>query len=147
MNGPTWTTGKINLALAFNGTNYVNVPSTAALNAYPLTLAVWVKTATTAGIRGIVNKYVANSWNGYQVFTCNGNLCAWYIRILGSTELAAPSTSQATTTTSGTTSCSWLMPRGQAVCRRRAEGKPSVGRDCRRRHHHSANSHRSLPGA
>jgi hypothetical protein len=81
VNGPTWTIGKLGSALAFNGlTHYVNVPSTPVLNAYPLTVAVWMQTASTAGVRGIVNKYVANSYNGYQVFLSNGNLCAWYIR-------------------------------------------------------------------
>jgi len=85
MNGPTWTTGKLNFALAFDGlTNYVTVPSTAALNAYPLTAAVWIKTNATSGVNGIVNKYVANSFNGYQVFMNNGNLCAWYLRDLSS---------------------------------------------------------------
>jgi len=81
VNGPLWTTGEFNLALGFDGlTNYVNVPSTAALNAYPLTVAVWVKTSTTTGVRGIVNKYAGGSYNGYQVFMNNGNLCAWYLR-------------------------------------------------------------------
>jgi hypothetical protein len=79
--GPTWTIGKLGSALAFDGlTHYVNVPSTPVLNAYPLTVAVWMKTASAAGVRGIVNKYVASSYNGYQLFLSNGNLCAWYIR-------------------------------------------------------------------
>jgi len=81
VNGPTWTNGVLNLALAFDGiTNYVSVPSTAGLNAYPLTIAVWVKTSMKTGVRGIINKYVANSSNGYQLFMNNGRLCAWYLR-------------------------------------------------------------------
>ncbi|MBI2116976.1 MAG: hypothetical protein HYT85_18115 [candidate division NC10 bacterium] len=81
MNGPTWTVGKLNSALSFDGlTNYVSVPHTAALDAYPLSVAVWMKTASTSGVRGIVNKYAAGSFNGYQLFMNNGNLCAWYLR-------------------------------------------------------------------
>ncbi len=81
VNGPTWTVGKLGQALAFDGlSNYVTVPSTAALNVYPLTVAVWMKTSSTTGVRGIVNKYVAGSYNGYQVFMNSGNLCAWYLR-------------------------------------------------------------------
>src|SRR2546422_11587526 len=49
-----------------------------------LTAAVWIKTNATSGVNGIVNKYVANSFNGYQVFMNNGNLCAWYLRDLSS---------------------------------------------------------------
>ncbi len=81
MNGPTWTTGIMGSALQFDGLgNYVNVPSTAALDAYPLTVAVWLKTSTASGVRGVVNKYLAGSYNGYNVFLNNGSLCAWYLR-------------------------------------------------------------------
>ncbi|MBI3621533.1 MAG: hypothetical protein HY208_05025 [Nitrospirae bacterium] len=78
LNGPAWTTGRINQALSFDGVDdYVNIPQTAALNGYPLTIAVWMKTTTT-GLQGIVNKYLPGSRNGYQLFTSGGNLCAWY---------------------------------------------------------------------
>jgi YD repeat-containing protein len=81
VNGPTWSAGRLNQGLSFDGLSaYVNVPHTTALNAYPLTVAVWIKTNTTTGVRGIVNKYVAGSTNGYQVFLNNGTLCAWYLR-------------------------------------------------------------------
>ena len=33
---------------------------------------------TTSGVSGLVNKYVASSYNGYQIFFENGSLCAWY---------------------------------------------------------------------
>jgi len=40
----------------FDGlSNYVNVPHAGALDAYPLTIAVWIKTSATTGVRGIVN--------------------------------------------------------------------------------------------
>jgi concanavalin A-like lectin/glucanase superfamily protein/Big-like domain-containing protein/purple acid phosphatase-like protein len=80
-NKPNWVTGKLGYALSFNGSNqYVNVPNKSILNAYPMTVAVWMKTTNTTGLKGIVNKYAAGSQNGYQVFMNGGNLCAWYFR-------------------------------------------------------------------
>jgi hypothetical protein len=80
INGPAWTTGGINYALSFDGVDdYVHVPHATALDAYPLSIAVWTKTAAT-GANGIVNKYVPGSRNGYQVFASSGNLCAWYFK-------------------------------------------------------------------
>ncbi len=79
-NGTAWTTGKFNGALSFDGVSgYVNVPHTAALDSYPLTVAAWIKTSAT-GLNGIVNKYYPGSMNGYQVFMNGGNLCAWYFK-------------------------------------------------------------------
>jgi hypothetical protein len=81
VNGPKRTTGKFSGALSFDGVNdYVNIPHKSVLNAYPLTVAVWIKTASTTGLKGIVNKYYSNSMNGYQVFMNEGNLCAWYFK-------------------------------------------------------------------
>ncbi|HEV3215230.1 MAG TPA: LamG-like jellyroll fold domain-containing protein [Vicinamibacterales bacterium] len=81
VNGPAWTAGRINLALSFNGvSNYVSVADAPALDAFPLTIAAWINTTATTGIRGIVNKYAPGSFNGYQIFMNNGALCAWYLR-------------------------------------------------------------------
>ena len=81
VNGPTRIAAGVNQALSFDGVNdYVSIPHTDKLNAYPLTIALWMKTSTAAGVRGIVNKYVAGSYNGYQLFINNGTLCAWYLR-------------------------------------------------------------------
>ena len=83
INGPVWTAGFINNSLLFNGSNnYVNVPHNAALDSYPLTVSTWIKTnaSSTSGERGVVNKYVAFSSNGYTIHMNNGNLCAWYFR-------------------------------------------------------------------
>ncbi len=80
LNGPAWIPGVISGALSFDGVNdSVDVPHDPALNAYPLTVATWVRTGAT-GLGGIVNKYYPSSWNGYQIFTNGGNLCAWYFR-------------------------------------------------------------------
>lgn len=66
-------------ALRFDGSgNYVAVPHTAALNAYPLTVMAWVQTSQTTGQQGLLNKYVANSLNGWNVFLLNGRLRAWF---------------------------------------------------------------------
>jgi hypothetical protein len=81
MNGVAWTTGKLNRALFFDGINdYVNIPHKSMQNVYPVTVAAWIKTSSTAGLKGIVNKYYPGSMNGYQVFMNGGNLCAWYFR-------------------------------------------------------------------
>ena len=50
------------------------------LDAYPLSVAIWFKTTTSAGVVGLANKYVAGSSNGYQIFFNNGSLCAWYLK-------------------------------------------------------------------
>jgi hypothetical protein len=81
VNSPLWTVGVLGQALAFDGVGtYVNVPHAAALNAYPLTIAAWIKTGATTGVGAIVNKFVAGTSNGYQLFVDNGRLCAWYLR-------------------------------------------------------------------
>ncbi len=66
VNGPAWTTGKIGGALAFDGVSQsVTIPQAASLNAYPLTVAVWMKTTPTSGLGGLVNKYWPGSLNGW----------------------------------------------------------------------------------
>jgi concanavalin A-like lectin/glucanase superfamily protein/Big-like domain-containing protein len=79
-NGATWTAGRSGQAAALDGVNdYVGIPHGAALDAFPLTASVWFKTSSTTGVKGLLNKYVAGSFNGYQLFFNNGNLCAWYL--------------------------------------------------------------------
>ena len=81
MNGAGWSAGHLGQAAALDGVNdYVSIPHAAALNAYPLSVAVWFKTGTTTGWRALVNKYAGGSMNGYQVFLYNGSLCAWYFK-------------------------------------------------------------------
>ncbi|PYQ11177.1 MAG: hypothetical protein DMF80_22465, partial [Acidobacteria bacterium] len=79
MNGAAWTAGASGQAVALDGVDdYVSVAHNSALDAFPLTVSVWFKTSTTSGVRGLVSKYLPASYNGYQVFFSNGNLCAWY---------------------------------------------------------------------
>ena len=81
MNGPSWTAGRVDGGLTFDGTaSYTSAAHTSAFNAYPLTVAAWIKTSSTTGIAGIVNKYVAASSNGWNLFLKDGNVCAWYLR-------------------------------------------------------------------
>jgi hypothetical protein len=81
VNGPLWTAGKVGGALSVDGVSqYVSIAHTPTLNAYPLTVALWMKTSATTGVPGVVNKYVSGSLNGYQVFVSGGNLCAWYFK-------------------------------------------------------------------
>lgn len=80
LSGPTWTAGRVAGALSFDGVNdSVSVPHSNILNAYPVTIAGWFRTSTS-GLSGLVNKYLAGSLNGFQVFTSSGSLCAWYFR-------------------------------------------------------------------
>jgi trimeric autotransporter adhesin len=66
-------------ALNFNeSSNYVAVPHTAALNSFPLTVTAWIQTTSTNGQQGLVNKYVANSLNGWNLFLHNGHVRGWY---------------------------------------------------------------------
>jgi Concanavalin A-like lectin/glucanases superfamily/FG-GAP repeat/Malectin domain len=66
-------------ALRFNDTtSYVSVPHTSGLNAFPLTVMAWVKTSQTTGQQGLVNKYLVNSFNGWNLFLRDGRVRAWY---------------------------------------------------------------------
>src|SRR5207249_7724423 len=78
--GPAWIAGRIGQGVSLDGVNdYVSIPHTPALNAFPLSVSAWVRTTDT-GLHGVVNKYLPSSFNGYQIFTNGGRLCAWYFR-------------------------------------------------------------------
>ena len=57
-NGPTWTTGKINNALSFDGTDdYVNAGNPPSLNlTSSFTLSAWVYSNNMSGDRDIITK-------------------------------------------------------------------------------------------
>jgi hypothetical protein len=80
LNGPVHVAGRLGEALFFNGVNEgVSIPHAAVLDAYPITVSLWMST-TSGALGGLVNKYLPASFSGYQVFTSGGNLCAWYFR-------------------------------------------------------------------
>ena len=52
-----------------------------ALNAFPLTIAAWIKTSQNSpGYVSVVNKYPGGSGNGYSLHIHNGRLAAFYFR-------------------------------------------------------------------
>jgi hypothetical protein len=69
-------------ALRFDGVDdFVAVPHNAALNAYPLTVTAWVKSARNAPLYdSILTKYSPGSGNGYSLHLYNGRFRAWYFR-------------------------------------------------------------------
>jgi len=80
LNGPLPINGRLGTALSFNGVDQsVIIPHAAVLDAYPLTVSLWVST-TASTLSSLVNKYLPASLSGYQVFTSGGSLCAWYFR-------------------------------------------------------------------
>ncbi|MEX0902946.1 MAG: LamG-like jellyroll fold domain-containing protein [Pseudohongiellaceae bacterium] len=80
VSSPVWSNGAQGGAMVFDGVDdYVDIPHQDALDSFPLSVSLWVKTDAT-GLHGLVNKYVPSSFNGYQVFVNNGSLCAWYFR-------------------------------------------------------------------
>jgi len=73
--------GRVGQGFAVSGTNYVQVPTAASLNSYPLTLTTWLRT-TAAGpeMRGVLSKFVDGSSNGFSLHVANSNIYAWYSR-------------------------------------------------------------------
>ena len=66
-------------ALRFDSNErYVSVPHAVALDSFPFTVMTWVNTRVSAGQQGLVNKYVASSRNGWNLFLRDGHLRAWY---------------------------------------------------------------------
>jgi len=68
-------------ALSFDGTNnFVEVSNDSRFNAYPLVATAWINTTQGIGEVGIINKYLAGSFNGWHVGLLNGEVRAWYAR-------------------------------------------------------------------
>lgn len=87
-NGVEWTESTAPLspnltagtALRFNGANQsVVVAHDAFLNAFPLSITAWVKTAQNSpGYAAIANKYTPGSGNGYSLHLHQGRVSAFY---------------------------------------------------------------------
>ncbi|MBL9167306.1 MAG: LamG domain-containing protein [Verrucomicrobiales bacterium] len=68
-------------ALSFDGADdYVVASFNQELNVFPLAVQAWVRSTDLGLDRGIVCKYQAGSFNGYQVYLSEGKLYAWYFR-------------------------------------------------------------------
>src|SRR3989344_7117303 len=67
-NGPTWTTGRINQALNFDGSNdVVSVSNALDIPALPFTIAVWVNPTNYNSWREIFSKRDSYSASGMRV--------------------------------------------------------------------------------
>src|SRR4051794_20585829 len=81
---PSSTHAQVPTALGFDGvSNYVSIAHTNTLNAYPLTVTFWMKAPGTGIGRGIVNKYLSASGNGWQVYLDGPTVRAWYFNPSG----------------------------------------------------------------
>ncbi|MBN8702814.1 MAG: VCBS repeat-containing protein [Bacteroidetes bacterium] len=71
---------RMRTALAFDGVNdSVVIPHHYTQNSLPLTVSCWVKTTQNSNaVSSIINKYVVNSYNGYQLYVYQGNIIGWY---------------------------------------------------------------------
>ena len=82
VNGATLTSdrfGNINKAYYFNGnSNEILVPHNNSLNALPITISVWFKTATPQQNKMMVNKYGCTTYNGYSFNLNNSKASAYY---------------------------------------------------------------------
>src|SRR5688572_32149880 len=68
-------------ALSFDGVDdHATIANSGALNVYPLTVMGWFRSFDQGFDRGIVNKYVVNSLNGYNIYFNQGRIRAWYFR-------------------------------------------------------------------
>jgi hypothetical protein len=78
-------------ALRFDGVDdQVTVAHNAALNAFPLTIAGWIKTAQNSpGYVTVLNKYPSGAGNGYSLHIHNGRIAAFYFRGDGSSYVYA----------------------------------------------------------
>lgn len=48
-------------------------------NAYPLTVALWMRSTQSEGSAGLVTHYVSGAHSGWQLYLRNGSLRAWYL--------------------------------------------------------------------
>jgi hypothetical protein len=80
-------------ALQFDGlTGYVQVTHNQSLNPFPLTATAWFRTTNgTAGIQGLVSKYVDGSGNGWFLIVQGGHLVGYYSAALGDQAIYATS--------------------------------------------------------
>jgi len=96
VHGATLTTdrfGNPNSAYSFDGlSNYIEVPHTLQLNAFPITINTWfITSSSTYG--AIISKYTCLASNGYSIHDNNGNLSSYYYNYMGGAEVWADGSS------------------------------------------------------
>ncbi|MBO94831.1 MAG: hypothetical protein CMI32_08045 [Opitutales bacterium] len=70
-----------NMAYFFDGKDdYIDFGNSSDFNALPLSVSVWFKSNGKTGKSGIVSKYRAAAWNGWQVMEHKGKIVPWYLR-------------------------------------------------------------------
>jgi hypothetical protein len=75
--------GKMNRAYNFDGIDdYIKINHDKAFNHLPLSISTWFNSNGNSGQAGIVSKYWAAHWNGWQIMDFNGDLVPWYLRSL-----------------------------------------------------------------
>lgn len=65
-------------ALSFQAAGSVVIRHQPELNPFPLTVTAWVRTGPNNTSFGLVNKYLAGAFCGWQVYLLDGNVRAWY---------------------------------------------------------------------
>jgi Concanavalin A-like lectin/glucanases superfamily/NHL repeat len=106
--GASWTTGKVNNALSFNGTNnYVNVgtPSPAALQlgTSSFTVSAWFKTSNSTSPTRVVSSGDNTSSSGYYLGVGSGSTCSSNYGCVSAGLGSSPTTNTVTFATSATT--------------------------------------------
>ena len=72
--------GKINGAYNFDGIDdYIKINHDKAFNHLPLSISAWFNSKGNSGQAGIVSKYWAAHWNGWQIMDFDGDLVPWYL--------------------------------------------------------------------
>ena len=73
--------GNPNQAYAFDGDgDYIDIPHSNTLNTLPISVSVWFNASEKNKGGGIVSKYIAAHWNGWQIATHNKQMKPWYLR-------------------------------------------------------------------
>ena len=73
--------GVENKAYQFDGVDdYIKVNHHQSLNQLPLSVSLWLKSEGNQKESGIISKYYAAAWNGWQLMEFDGHLVPWYLR-------------------------------------------------------------------
>ena len=73
--------GNPNQAYAFDGDgDYIEITHADTLNTLPISVSVWFNASEKNERGGIISKYIAAHWNGWQIATYNNRMKPWYLR-------------------------------------------------------------------
>lgn len=82
---PAFVPGEPRGAISLDGVDdSVTVAHRSSLNAFPLTLAAWIRTSRSGPmVDGVISKYADGSFNGYGLFVYFGRIRAFYFGSVG----------------------------------------------------------------